>query len=147
MSSSSLSSETLHTSCVAHKGAAILIGGKSGSGKSDLALRLIGRGAILVSDDYTLVRRVSGRLLATTPPNIAGKIEVRGLGVIDMPYAEDVPVCLYVDLDRDPGRLPEPLEPLTIAGVKVPVIGLNALEPSAPVKVEVALEHFGLKPT
>jgi serine kinase of HPr protein (carbohydrate metabolism regulator) len=145
MSKASLSSETLHVSCVARNGAAILIGGKSGAGKSDLALRLIGRGASLVSDDYTLVRRVAGRLLATAPPNIAGKIEVRGLGVIDMPFVEDVPVCLYVDLDREQERLPEPIEPVAIAGVKVPVVGISALEASAPVKVEVALEHFGLK--
>jgi serine kinase of HPr protein (carbohydrate metabolism regulator) len=146
MSKASLSSESLHVSCVARNGAAILIGGKSGAGKSDLALRLIGRGASLVSDDYTLVRRVAGKLLATTPPNIAGKIEVRGLGIIDMPFVEDVPVCLYVDLDREQERLPEPIEPLTVAGVKVPVVAINSLEASAPVKVEVALEHFGLKP-
>jgi serine kinase of HPr protein (carbohydrate metabolism regulator) len=146
MSNQSLSSETLHVSCVARNGAAILIGGKSGSGKSDLALRLIGRGATLVSDDYTLVRRVSGRLLATTPANIAGKLEVRGLGVIDMPYSEDVPVCLYVDLEREQERMPEPIEPVLIAGVKVPVVGINAFEGSASVKVEVALDHFGLKP-
>ena len=136
----------VHGSCVAIGGRGVLIGGQSGTGKSDLALRLIDRGASLVSDDYTELRRRGGLVLARAPAPIAGKIEVRGLGILDMPFAEDVPVCLYVDLDRDPERLPEPIEPLTIAGVKVPVIGLNALEPSAPDKVEVALTHFGLKP-
>ena len=66
-----LSSETVHTSCVAIDGRAVLIGGRSGRGKSDLALRLIDRGAALVSDDYTLVKRVTGRLLAAAPPTIA----------------------------------------------------------------------------
>jgi serine kinase of HPr protein (carbohydrate metabolism regulator) len=142
----SLSSETLHVSSVARNGAAVLISGRSGAGKSDLALRLIGRGAILVSDDYTLVRRVSGKLLATAPITIAGKLEVRGLGILEFERATDVPVCLYVDLDRDVERLPEVVESLVIAGISVPVVGINSFEASAPDKVEVALSRFGLKP-
>ena len=55
-----LSSETLHASSVSIDGRAVLIEGMSGSGKSDLAMRLIDRGATLVSDDYTIVRRVDG---------------------------------------------------------------------------------------
>ena len=66
----SISSETLHVSCVAKDGRAILIAGRSGAGKSDLALRLIDRGAHLVSDDYTVVKRVAGRLVACPPRNI-----------------------------------------------------------------------------
>ena len=75
-----LSSETLHASTVSIKGRAVLIEGPSGSGKSDLALRLIDRGATLVSDDYTIVRRIDGNLIASAPPNIAGLCEVRGCG-------------------------------------------------------------------
>jgi serine kinase of HPr protein (carbohydrate metabolism regulator) len=146
MSVASLSSETLHTSCVAKDGRAILISGRSGAGKSDLALRLIGRGATLVSDDYTLVRRVRGQLLATAPETIAGKLEVRGIGIVELEHARDVPVCLYVDLDKEVERLPEDPAPVMIAGVKVPVVAINGLEPSAPDKIEVALKHFGLRP-
>ncbi len=142
----SLSSETLHASCVAKDGRAILIYGRSGSGKSDLALRLIDRGASLVSDDYTIVRRVEGRLLARAPVNIEGKIEIRGLGILKFENVADVPVALYVDLNLDVVRLPDPREPVSVAGVRLPVIALNALEASAPVKVEVALRHFGLSP-
>ena len=145
MNAPSLSSETLHASCVAKDGRAILIAGRSGTGKSDLALRLIDRGAELVSDDYTVVRRVNGRLLARAPANIAGKIEVRGLGVLSFDSASDVPVCLMVDLNLDVVRLPEQREPRRVAGLDVPVVAVNALEASAPVKVEVALAHFGLK--
>lgn len=144
MSTPSLSSETLHASCVACEGRAILILGRSGAGKSDLALRLIDRGGILVSDDYTVVRRVQGRLLASAPETIAGKIEVRGIGVVTFETVRDVPVGLAVDLDRDVERLPEPRDPLVVAGIKVPVIALSGLEPSAPVKAELALRQFGL---
>lgn len=140
----SLSSETLHASCIAIRKRAILISGRSGSGKSDLALRLIDRGARLVSDDYTIVRRLEGRLVASAPPNIVGKLEVRGLGILSFEDVKSAPVCLLVDLNRDIERLPDSPEPITIAGMKVPVIGIRALEASAPMKVEMALAKFGL---
>lgn len=141
MSNVTPSSETIHASSVAIDGRAVLIGGLSGSGKSDLALRLIDRGAVLVSDDYTIVRRSGGGLVAAPAPNIAGKLEVRGLGVVEMPTASEVPIALYVDLDISPQRLPEPGERRTLAGVAIPVLGLNAHENSAPIKVELALKR------
>ena len=144
MKSPILSSETVHTSCVAIGGRAVLIGGRSGRGKSDLALRLIDRGAALVSDDYTLVRRVTGRLLAGAPQTIEGKLEVRGVGILEFPAVRDVPVALFVDLEREVERLPEAPETRMIAGVAIPVLGISALEPSAPIKVEAALRLFGL---
>ena len=77
---SRLSAETVHASTVAADGRAVLITGPSGSGKSDLALRLLDRGFTLVSDDQTIVRRDGDRLLASPPPNIAGKLEIRESG-------------------------------------------------------------------
>ena len=139
-------SETLHASCVAIGGRAVLIAGRSGAGKSDLALRLIDRGAALVSDDYTVVRREGGRLLASAPPTIAGRIEARGVGILTLPHVEDAPVCLFVDLERPVERLPEASVPQLVAGVGVPVIGIGALEASAPAKVRLALDHLGLRP-
>jgi serine kinase of HPr protein (carbohydrate metabolism regulator) len=133
----------VHGSCVAIGGRGVLIGGRSGSGKSDLSLRLIDRGASLVSDDYTELRRAGGRVLARAPAPIAGKIEVRGLGILTLPAAADVPVCLYVDLDRDPDRLPEP-ETMWLAGEEIPAVALAALEASAALKLEQALVRFGL---
>lgn len=144
MKTPQLSSETVHTSCVAINGRAVLIGGRSGRGKSDLALRLIDRDARLVSDDYTFVRRVGGRLLASPPDTIAGKIEVRGIGILEFPPERDVPVALLVDLDLDPERLPGATETRMVAGVEIPVVALSALEASAPIKVEAALRRFGL---
>jgi serine kinase of HPr protein (carbohydrate metabolism regulator) len=145
MSSRSLSSETLHASCVARDGIAVLIAGPSGSGKSDLALRLIDRGARLVSDDYTIVRRAGQRLLAGPPPNIAGMLEVRGLGVLEFEWLGDVPVGLFVDLAAPVLRLPEEAESIVVAGVKLPTLAVKALEPSAPIKVELALDRLGSK--
>lgn len=142
MSKPSLSSETIHASAVAIGGRAVLIGGLSGSGKSDLALRLIDRGAELISDDYTIVRRTPGGLVASAPPNIAGKIEVRGLGIVAMATATDVPVALFVDLDATPQRLPEPGETRSLCGVAVPVVILNAHENAAPIKVELSLKRI-----
>ena len=144
MNNGSFTSETLHASCVVKNGRAILISGRSGSGKSDLALRLIDRGAILVSDDYTIVRRVGGKLLASAPPNIAGRLEVRGLGIHSFETATDAPICLMVDLEREVQRMPEEAEGMTIAGLKVPVVAIASQEASAPVKTELALDRLGL---
>jgi serine kinase of HPr protein (carbohydrate metabolism regulator) len=145
MSAPSLSSETVHASAVAIDGRAILIGGRSGHGKSDLALRLIDRGATLVSDDYTFLRRAGGQALASAPANIVGKIEMRGVGLLeDQPNAQEVPVALYVDLDATPERLPEAGDALMLAGVSIPAVAMNGLEPSAPLKAEAALRLFGL---
>jgi serine kinase of HPr protein (carbohydrate metabolism regulator) len=146
MSSTALSSETLHASCIALNGQAVLIAGRSGSGKSDLSLRMIDRGASLVSDDYTILRRVQGRLLADAPLNLKGKLEVRGLGILAFESVSDLPVALFVNLDQQVERLPEALESISIAGVNVPSVALNGLEASAPVKLEVALSLVGLPP-
>ena len=136
-------SETVHATCVSIGGRAVLIFGRSGAGKSDLALRLIDRGATLVSDDYTIVVAKEGALIASPPATIAGKMELRGVGIIDLDHVTDVAAALIVDLDHDPDRLPEP-GTRDIAGIPVPVISLHGLEPSAPIKVEKALLLHGL---
>lgn len=141
-----ISSETLHASCVAIDGRAVLIEGRSGEGKSDLALRLIDRGGMLVSDDYTICTRSNGTLLAGAPANIAGKIEVRGIGVIDMPRQDSAPIALLVTILDTPPRMPEGPKKRRIAGIDIPEVALAALEPSAPIKVELALKHIGWTP-
>ena len=140
-----LSSETLHASCIAIHGRAVLLHGRSGAGKSDLALRLIDRGARLISDDYTIVRRVGDRLIASAPANIAGKIEVRGLGILTMEAMASAPVALMVLLDELVERMPDDTAPTRpVAGLRLPVIALAGLEASAPIKLELALTRFGL---
>jgi serine kinase of HPr protein (carbohydrate metabolism regulator) len=140
-----ISSETLHASCIAIGGCAVLIEGLSGSGKSDLALRLIDRGAVLVSDDYTIVRRIDDRLIASAPPNITGLIEVRGVGLVPMPAEADVSVALIISISDDVERMPEGPETEVIAGVSIPRYRIAPFESSAPVKVEIMLKLKGLQ--
>lgn len=140
-----LSAETIHASTVASEGRAVLITGPSGSGKSDLALRLLDRGFTLVSDDQTIVKRQGDRLLATSPPTISGKLEVRGIGIVDINNLSDVPVALIVELTSDIQRLPDDSRDRPILGVKVPLISIDAMTASAPSKVALALDRMGLK--
>ena len=139
-----LSSENLHATSVARNGRAVLLLGPSGSGKSDLALRLLDHGFALVSDDRTLVRREGERLIASAPDSIRGKIEVRGLGIVDLPAAGDSPVALAVALSGDIPRLPDEARERVFLGMAIPLIEVDAMTASAAAKVSLALDHFGL---
>jgi serine kinase of HPr protein (carbohydrate metabolism regulator) len=145
MISGRLSSENLHASCVASGGRAVLIAGPSGSGKSDLALRLLDRGFTLVSDDRTIVRKDGDKLVASAPPTIKGKLEIRGIGIVDIESINDIPVALVVDLTTDFQRLPDDGRERLILGVGIPLVNLDAMTASAPSKVAIALDRLGLK--
>ncbi|HEY7005334.1 MAG TPA: HPr kinase/phosphatase C-terminal domain-containing protein [Sphingomicrobium sp.] len=138
-----LSAETLHASTVAREGRAVLITGPSGSGKSDLALRLIDSGFTLVSDDQTIVKRDGDRLLADAPPTIAGKLEVRGIGILEVDHAGDIPVALIVELASDIPRLPDDTRERVLLGLSLPLISIDAMTASASSKVAVALDCMG----
>ena len=139
-----LSAETLHASTVALDGRAVLISGPSGSGKSDLALRLLDRGFVLVSDDQTIVKKDGDRLIASAPPTIAGKLEVRGIGIVDMERVENIPIALAVELTSEIQRLPDDSRERLILGIHLPLISVDASAASAPSKVALALNRMGL---
>jgi serine kinase of HPr protein (carbohydrate metabolism regulator) len=145
MSGRLLSSETIHASTVSSDGRAVLISGPSGSGKSDLALRLLDRGFTLVSDDQTIVRRDGDRLVASAPPTIKGKLEIRGIGIVEMDVVDDVPVALFVELTSEIMRLPDDRRERPVLGVNLPLVSVDALTASAPSKVALALDRLGLK--
>ena len=145
MSSRLLSSETINASTVASNGRAVLISGPSGSGKSDLALRLLDRGFTLVSDDQTIVRRDGDRLVASAPPTIKGKLEIRGIGIVEMNTVNDVPVALFVELTSEIMRLPDDRRERPVLGVNLPLVSVDAMTASAPSKVALALDRLGLK--
>ena len=134
-----MSSRLLHATAVAINGDGVLLSGPSGSGKSDLALRLIDRGAVLISDDGVLVDAGDSNVTLRTAPQIAGMIEMRGVGIVKMPFADGVPLRLVVDLGEQPERLPSDNVATQIAGHDIACLKLNSFEASAPLKVEHAL--------
>ena len=140
-----LSSETLHASTVALNGRAVLIMGPSGSGKSDLALRLIDRGFTLVSDDQTIVKKQGGKLLASAPSNIRGKLEIRGVGIVDMEMTDNAPIALAVELTSDITRMPDDSRERPMLGIGIPLISVDAMTASAASKVALALDRLGIK--
>ena len=140
-----LSSEMLHATTVVKDGRAVVIAGRSGSGKSDLALRLFDRGFGLVSDDQTFVSKTDDRLIARAPPSIRGKLEVRGIGIVEVEPVDDVPICLIVELSDAVARMPEAGLTRMLLGIAVPMVEIVAMNASAPAKVEIALDRLGLK--
>jgi serine kinase of HPr protein (carbohydrate metabolism regulator) len=140
-----VSAQTIHASTVAKDGRAVLITGPSGAGKSDLALRLLDRGFSLVSDDQTVVRTEGERVIAAAPAIIAGKLEVRGIGIVEVERVSDVPVALVVELSSEVERLPSERRERAILGVSLPLIGIDAMTASAPSKVALALDRLGLE--
>ena len=133
--------ELVHATCVEIDGAAVLLRGPSGSGKSDLALRLIDGGARLVADDQVQLSVLRGELVATAPTVLAGRLEVRGLGLIDLPPSQHVPhsrVALAIDLGPTVMRLPDQ-DAVDLAGIVIPRVVLAPFETSAAAKVRLAL--------
>ena len=126
---------------VAVNGTGVILRGPSGAGKTDLAIRLIDRGAILVSDDQTIVRADGDFLLTAPPATIAGKIEVRSIGIMRMNFVTDIPAAVIFDLETEGERerLPD-FRYDHIEGVKLPLFCINAFEESAAVKVFLTLD-------
>ena len=133
----------LHATAVAIDGRAVLLRGASGSGKSDLALRLIDAGARLVADDQSELCRQGDRIIVRAPAAIAGLIEVRGIGIMRLDALAEAPVALIVDLvlseaiDRLPARLSE-----AVLGLTLPRITVAPFDASAAAKLRLALRAF-----
>ena len=132
----------IHASAVELGGQGVLLRGPSGAGKSDLALRLIDAGARLIADDRVDLAVESGRLVARPPAILAGRMEVRGLGIVAVPWVAAAPLALVVDLVA-PGlveRLPERTQ-VTYLGIGLPLLALAPFEASAAAKLRLALAH------
>jgi HPr kinase/phosphorylase len=130
----------LHASCVDLLGTGVALVGPPGTGKSDLALRLIDRGARLVSDDRLAVERHGDVLIGRAVDSIAGLIEVRGLGIMRINHCVSTRLGLVVALGCA-GPLPRLPEHLTyeLLGVALPYLELDPRTPSACAKVRLAL--------
>lgn len=145
----------VHATAVAVGNRAALIIGPSGAGKSDLALRAImtplrdGAETIMVSlvaDDQVVIERVADRLIASAPPAIAGKLEVRGLGILPFAFAPAVAIHLVVRLmpASQIERLPDFCERHTILGVSLPVVAIDGGAAGAPARLVLALLRTGV---
>jgi len=134
--------EQIHASCVAIDNQGVLLRGVSGAGKSDLALRLIDQGADLIADDRVHLKVAKGQLFASAPGAIAGLLEVRGIGIVQMPTLATVAVSIVIDLvpEADIERLPE-AEWAEIFGFPIRQIKMYAFEPSAPAKIRTLLRY------
>jgi HPr kinase/phosphorylase len=150
MSLPAIGAERVHATALALGDKAVLIRGPSGSGKSDLALRCITAPPLpwsrqrveLIADDQVMLTLREQAIEASVPPQIAGKIEVRGLGILTLPHKPHARLALVVDL-VDPGEVPRyPLAEsiATVLGAGVPLVRLAPFEASAPVKLILALE-------
>ena len=136
----------IHASCVALGAQGVLLLGKSGAGKSDLALRLIDEGARLVADDRIILFTRRGRLYGKSPDSIRGLIEIRGLGIVELPSRADVKIALVVKLGREDVRLPVHHRFQAPLGLSVltppPEILLNGHYASSPARIRAALAAF-----
>lgn len=131
--------------CVAIDGRGLLIEGAPGTGKSSLALALIDRGARLVGDDGVVLSVRGGTLIAAPHPNIIGRIEVRNVGLLEMPVSPPVPVALLVILDPDAPRFVERAECVERAGITLPMLRLYPDSPVLALRAELALRTHGLR--
>jgi HPr kinase/phosphorylase len=134
--------DTIHATCVAIGTRGVLLLGGSGVGKSDLALRLIDRGAQLVADDRCEIFEQRGALLCRPPETLAGKIEVRGIGIVSRSWVAPVAVALAVRLTDRYERMPDAGMKEMIAGHAVDAVKLAPFEAAAAIKVELALDQL-----
>jgi len=125
-------------------GRGLLVEGPPGSGKSSLVLALIDRGAVLIGDDGLTIEPRGDRLLASPPPNTAGLLEIRNVGLLHFPLARDVPVSLILRLDPEAPRFIDAAETATIAGIPLPLVRLWPGSPVLALRAEAAMRRWGL---
>jgi serine kinase of HPr protein (carbohydrate metabolism regulator) len=145
----------IHGTCLALGDDGVLLLGAPGSGKSDLALRLIdaagmglsgvARIARLVADDQVAIRRADGRLIASAPQALAGKLEIRGIGIVDIAPQANAALRLAVRLTpaAEIERLPDLAQArMEILGIAIPLVLIDPEKASAPARIRAALDHF-----
>lgn len=126
-------------------GVVLLIEGEPGSGKTSLALALVDRGATLVGDDGVALELRNGQLWALPPPNTAGLIEIRNVGLATLPCTAG-PVGLVLRLDPAAPRYVEQAGTTALGGVDLPILALYPNTPALPLRAEWAVRLHALRP-
>lgn len=130
----------LHASAVAIGNDGLIILGPSGSGKSDLAYRLIDRGAKLIADDHVIIDGPAAAPIITQSPHHIDALELRGVGIISMACINKVPLIIAIEISNHYERSPSPLPIRQFGDYTVPVLKISAFENSAALKIEAALK-------
>jgi HPr kinase/phosphorylase len=136
------SSAPIHATSVVFCGRGLLLCGASGSGKSDLALRIMDAGGSLISDDYTALTVTGNQLFGAPPDTIKGLMEVRGVGLLNVSFVNSarLDVVVMCESHAPIERLPDAIT-TTIEGVSLPQIRLNPFESSAVAKLRAFLQN------
>ncbi|MBL8905508.1 MAG: hypothetical protein JNM20_02410 [Rhizobiales bacterium] len=153
--SSEAGAELMHATCISVGGKGILLLGPPGSGKSDLALRLIdtpGSGIAgdllttqLVADDQVQLVRIEDHLEAQAPETLAGLLEIRGLGLVRVAHRASIRIDLAVRLrpHREIERMPELADQRhTLLGISLPLVEIDPAAASAPARVRAAVHYL-----
>lgn len=135
--------QIIQASAVAIGDRALLIEGPPGSGKSSLALALIDRGAKLIGDDAVRLSHVNEEIIASPPPNIAGKLEIRGVGIVDID-ATSAPLALILSLVAEAPRYPEQIAYREVLGCRIPVLPLREDATHLALRAEWGLRLHGI---
>ena len=137
-----MTAKKIHSTSVVIEDLGLLIRGKSGSGKSDLALRLIDSGATLISDDLTICKKIGDYLYLYPHSKTKGLLEVREIGIMTVPYVENIKLTLVVELvEEEFERIPEMMS-CSILGMKFPKIKIFGKSSSAVAKIKIKLNQI-----
>ena len=137
-----MTAKKFHSTSVVIEDLGILIRGQSGSGKSDLALRLIDSGATLISDDLTICKKIGDYLYLYPHSKTKGLLEVREIGIMTVPYIENIKLTLVVELVEEKfERIPEMMS-CSILGIKFPKIKIFGKSSSAVAKIKIKLNQI-----
>ncbi|MEM9501527.1 MAG: HPr kinase/phosphatase C-terminal domain-containing protein [Pseudomonadota bacterium] len=136
--------QLIQASAVAIDGRALLIEGEPGSGKSSLALALIDRGAQLIGDDGVTLRLEGSQVRACPPPNIAGLLEIRNVGLVEVETAPPTPLALILSLHENAERLPESPTQRNVLGLAIPQLAFTPGSIAPAQRTEWALRQHGL---
>ena len=140
-----MQSKEVHSTSVVLDDNGILITGDSGSGKSDLALRLIDNGATLISDDVTICKKKLDHILLSCPNNTKGLLEVREVGIITVPFVEKIKLRMIVKLMKNKLKRFPKKKFCKFLGFKIPLLIIDGHNPSSVIKIKVMLNEINEK--